>query len=239
MEIYLKTTIMKTHVISLTFLITLPFLLFSQPDMKETILVINKSLVQSKINLMNYSWVETTKTWINGELKSTKENQCYYSVDGKLTKIATGNSDQPKTPGGIRGRIIENKKEDLADYINKSLDKVKAYLPPDGEILQRIYGAGKVGIQILEPGKKFKLSFPDYLQPGDVLMISVDMSEQKLMGLSVNTWIDKPEDKVTFDVTYNNLPDGTQYACVTTLTATAKNLKITIEESGYRKGTGR
>ncbi len=171
-------------------------------------------------------------------MKSTKEDQCYYSVDGKLTKIATGNSDQGKTKGGIRGKIIENKKEALSDYIGKAMEKVKSYLPPDGDNLQRIYDAGKVGIQILEPGKKFKLSFPDYLQQGDVLSISVDIAAQQLLALSVNTWIDKPEDKVVFDVTYNSLPDGTQYAVSTVLVAAAKNLKLEIGESGFRKGTG-
>jgi hypothetical protein len=64
------------------------------------------------------------------------------------------------------------------------------------------------------------------------------MTSQKLMALMVNTWIENPSDKVTFDVTYNTLPDGTQYAALTELIATAKNLKIEIEESGFRKGAG-
>jgi len=64
------------------------------------------------------------------------------------------------------------------------------------------------------------------------------MAAQKLMALSVNTWIDKPEDNVAFDVTYNSLPDGTQYALTTVLVAAAKNLKLEIGESGFRKGTG-
>lgn len=227
---------MRTLIVTLSLLITLPAALLAQADMKETIGIIKKSLVQSKADLKNYSWVETTKTWIDGELKSTKESQCYYSVDGKLTKIATGNSDQPKTPGGIRGKIIENKKEAMADYIDRCVAKIHEYLPPDADKLQQSYDAGKVGIQILEPGKKFKLSFPGYLQQGDVLSISVDIAAQQLMALSVSTWIDKPEEKVTFDVTYHALPDGTQYAASTILVATAKNLKLEIDQSGFRKG---
>lgn len=210
----------------------------AQPDMKETMDIIKKSLIQSKTDLKKYSWVETTKTWIDGELKSTKENQCYYSVDGKLTKIATGNSDPAKKAGGLRGKIIENKKEALADYIGQAMERIKDYLPPDGDKLQRIYDAGKVGIQILEPGKKFKLTFPDYLQQGDALSISVDIAAKKLMALTVNTWIDKPEDKVSFEDTFNSLPDGTQYAASIVLTAAAKNLKLEITESGFRMGTG-
>jgi hypothetical protein len=229
----MKKTVLMTFAIIVVAVIT-----HAQPNMNETVLVIKASLVQSKVNMKNYSWLETTKTWINGELKSTQQNQCYYSVDGKLIKIVTGNSDQQKTPGGIRGKIIENKKEELSEYIAKGMDKIKAYLPPDDDKLQKIYDAGKVAIQILEPGKKFKLSFSDYLQSGDLLSISLDMTSQKLMALMVNTWIENPSDKVTFDVTYNTLPDGTQYAALTELIATAKNLKIEIEESGFRKGAG-
>ena len=209
---------------------------FAQADMKETIAMIKTNLVQSKQKIKQYAWIETTKTYIKGELKSTKQNQCYYSVDGQLTKVATGGTDQAKKKGGLKGKIIENKKADIADYVTKAVEKVKAYLPPDPEKIQQIYGAGKVSIQVLEPNKKFKLSFPDYLQQGDVLAISLDKVSQKLMGLDVNTYIDKPEDKVVFNVTYKDLPDGTQYAASTSLVAAAQDLKIVIENSGYKKG---
>ncbi len=214
------------------------FTVSAQPDMKETLSVIKTSLIQSKKNMRQYSWVETTRTWIKDELKSTRQNQCYYSVDGKLTKIATGGTDQQKTPGGIRGKIAANKKEDISEYIARSTDKISDYLPPDADKLQDIYGAGKVAIQILDPGKKFKLTFPDYLQKGDQLSISVDLAGKKLMALSVNTYLDDPAERVIFDVTYGDLPDGTQYAVKTILVAEAKKLKTEIEESGFRKGTG-
>jgi len=210
----------------------------AQPDMKETMSVIKTSLVQSKKNIRQYSWIETTKTWIKDELKSTKQNQCYYSVDGKLTKIATGGTDQQKAPGGIKGKIAANKKEDIMDYVSRSMDKINDYLPPDADKLQDIYAAGKIAIQILEPGKKYKLSFPDYIQKGDMLSISVDMAGKKLIALSVNTYLDDPAEKVIFDATYGDLPDGTQYTAKTVLVAEAKKLKTEIEESGFRKGTG-
>jgi hypothetical protein len=209
--------------------------LSAQADMKEIMSVIKTDLVTSKANMKNYSWIETTKTWIKGELKSTKQNQCYYSVDGKLVKVSTGETTQQKAPGGIKGKIAANKKEELQDYIGQAMEKIMAYLPPDADKVQTIYESGKVGIQILEPGKKFKLTFPDYNQKGDALAISIDLAGKKLMSMSVNTYIDKPEDKVTFDIVYSSLPDGTQYASGTTLIADAKNLKLVIEQSGFRK----
>ncbi len=89
------------------------------------------------------------------------------------------NADQAKKSRGLKGKIIENKKEEMADYVDKAVEKIKAYLPPDPEKIQQIYGAGKVSIQILEPGKKFKLGFPEYVQQGDNLSISLDKVNQK------------------------------------------------------------
>ncbi len=228
----------KANLLLATMLLALSVASFAQPDMKETVAMIKTNLLQSKEKVKQYAWIETTKTYIKGELKSTKQNQCYYSVDGQLTKVATGASEQAKTPGGLRGKIAAGKKEEMADYIAKAVEKIKAYLPPAGEKIQQIYGAGKVSIQILEPNKKFKLSFPDYMLQGDVLAISVDKTAQKLMALNVSTYIDKPEDKVVFDVTYKDLPDGTQYPVTTSLVAAAKDLKIVIEQSGFKKGAG-
>jgi hypothetical protein len=212
--------------------------LFAQADMQETIGMIKKNLADSKEKIRKYEWIETTTFFLKGEQKAVKQNQCYYSVDGKLTKVATGATTQPKKKGGIRGKIAENKKEEMTDYVKQAVAKVQTYLPPDPEKIQKIYADGKISVQVLEPGKKFKLSFPDYNEQGDMLAISIDKVAQKIMGLSVTTSVDDPKEKMTFNVTYKNLPDGTQYSANTTLDAKAKDLKIVIENSGYRKGAG-
>ncbi|MEI6682525.1 MAG: hypothetical protein WCO44_07845 [Bacteroidota bacterium] len=212
--------------------------LFAQEDMKETIGMIKKNLADSKGNLKKYEWVETTTFYLKGEKKSVKQSQCYYGVDGKLTKVATGASTQTKTPGGLKGKIVANKKEEMADYVKAAVAKVQTYLPPDAEKIQKVYGAGKLSVNILEPGKKFKLGFPDYNEKGDLLSLSFDKTSQKLMAADVSTYVDDPKQTVIFNVTYSNLPDGTQYPGSTTLDAKAKELKIVIENSGFKKAAG-
>jgi hypothetical protein len=212
--------------------------IFAQADMKETVAMVKKNLADSKVKIKQYSWIETTTTFYKGEQKSVKQNQCYYSVDGKLTKVETGGSAPAKTPGGLRGKIAENKKEEMADYMKTAIDKIQTYLPPDADKIQQIYAAGKASIQVLDPGKKFKLSFPDYNEKGDILSISLDKENNKLMGATVNTYIDDPKQKVDFNLTYSNLPDGTQYVSSTILDAQAKQVKVVIENSGYKKTAG-
>jgi hypothetical protein len=50
---------------------------------------------------------ETITTYLNGEQKSVKPNQCYFGMDGTLTKVATGNTTSASSPGGLRGKILE------------------------------------------------------------------------------------------------------------------------------------
>lgn len=231
---------MKKILVTITLLISLGICgLFAQADLQETIGMIKKNLADSKEKIKKYEWIETTTTFMKGEQKALKQNQCYYSVDGKLTRVQTGATTQSKGPGGLRGKIAANKKEELSDYVKKSIAKVQTYLPPDPGKIQKIYADGKVSIQVLEPGKKFKLSFPDYNEKGDMLTVSLDKVAQKIMALSVTTSVDNPQEKVVFNITYNNLPDGTQYAGNTTLDAQAQNLKIVIENSGFKNAAGR
>ena len=228
----------------LTFFFILIFIagitrLSAQADMQENIAMIKKNLTDSKAAMKKYEWIETTTVFVKGEQKSVKQKQCYYAVDGKLTKVETGGSTAAKTPGGIRGKVAANKKEDMTDYAKNAIEKVQTYLPPDPEKLQKIYNDGKVGIQVLEPNKKFKLSFPDYNEAGDVLAISLSKTDQKLMALDVSTSVDDPKEKVAFNVTFSDLPDGTQFQGTTTLDAPAKDLKIVIVNSGFKNASGK
>ncbi len=205
-------------------------------DMKDDVAMIKKNLTESKAKMKSYEWIETTTVFVKGEQKSVKQKQCYYSLDGKLTKVETGGTTEAKKKGGIRGKVAENKKEDMTDYMQEAVAKIQTYLPPDPEKLQQIYAAGKVAIQILEPNKKFKLGFPDYNEPGDLLSMSIDKVAQKIMAVDVTTSVE-PGDKVVFNIVYKDLPDGTQYEGSTVLDAKAKDLKIVIENSGFKNAS--
>jgi hypothetical protein len=206
----------------------------AQADVKANVAIIKKNLADSKASLKKYEWIETTTIFLKGEQKSVKQKQCYYAVDGKLTKVETGGSTQTKKKGGIRGKIIENKKEEMSDYVKKAIAKIQTYLPPVPEKIQKIYEAGKTTVQILEPNTAFKLSFPDYNEPGDLLSVSVNKPKQKITKADVSTSVDDPKAKAVFTITYSDLPDGTQYAEKTILDAPEKDLKIVIENSGFK-----
>jgi hypothetical protein len=228
-----------TRLLILILLTTVGFANAQSNDLQEDVNLIKKNLVESKEKVKKYEWIETITAFVNGEQKSVKQNQCYYSVDGQLTKVATGGTTPAaKNPPGIRGKIVENKKEEMGDYIEAALNKIKTYIPPNPETLQKIYAGGNVGIKILEPGKKFKIEFPDYSQKGDMVSISLDKANKLLMGYSVSTFVEGPSDPVSLIITLKTLPDGTSYPAEITFNSTSKNVKIVLTNSGYKVGAG-
>lgn len=142
-----------------------------------------------------------------------------------------------QAPGGIKGSIIENKIEQMKEYMGKVQDLLHQYVPPDPDLMQKAYAAGNVAMNTSTPGV-VEMNIKNYVQAGDSLTFSFDENTKKITKLNINSYVDDPSDVVTVAVQFASLPDGTNYASQTTLNATAKNLTVTTTNSNYQKITG-
>jgi hypothetical protein len=133
--------------------------LYAQDDLQGNILTIKENLNQSKESIKKYSWLETTTVSIDGTQRLVAQKQCFYDVNGTLTKVATGDTQQTSTPGGLRGIIAKNKKADVETYINSATEKIKKYVPPVSERLQQLYLSGDASADIVVPEQKVKFNF--------------------------------------------------------------------------------
>jgi len=206
-----------------------------QSSVQERIVALKTALAASQANLRQYEWIETTVVSLKGEEKSRKQQRCYYGADGVLQKVVVDASPPPDTKRGLRGKIIANKRAELTDYMQNAVDLVKSYVPPDPAKIQAAKDAGKVSIDVLEPGKRARLNFRDYQKPGDSLGIQIDLANNRVLGLTVSTYLNSPQDIVMLDMVMGQLTDGTIYASDTKLNAQAKDLTVTAQNSGYRK----
>ncbi len=206
-----------------------------QPSTAERVAVLKATMAASQAVLRQYQWLETTVVSLKGEEKSRKQEQCYYGADGGLQKVEIGESPAPEKKRGLRGRIAEHKKEELTDYMKSAVSLVKTYVPPSPAKIQVAKDAGNVSIEILDPGKRARLNFRDYEKPGDNLGVEVDLVNNRPLGVKVSTYLDDAKDVVTLEVSMGQLNDGTTYASKITLDAKAKNLTVTVQNSGYRK----
>jgi hypothetical protein len=207
----------------------------AQPSLQERVAGLKAAFAASQSALRQYEWIETTVVSVNGEEKSNKQQRCYYGADGALQKVLIDASPPPATKPGLRGRIIANKKAELTAYMQNAVGLVKTYVPPDPARIQAAKDAGKASIQVLEPGKRVQINFADYQKPGDNLAISIDIANNIVSGVGVSTYLDSATDVVTLNAVMGQLNDGTIYTSSVTLNAAAKNLTVTVQNSGYRK----
>ena len=196
-------------------------------DMQERIAAlkesVQQSLKQSAAILKQHEWIETTKVSVKGEVKSTLMNRCYYGAEGKVQKIPV----TPPTDG--------KKNEKLTKYMQQAVGLVDLYVPADPSLIGRAVSAGKVTLQILEPGKRVRFDFKDYIQAGDLMSIEVDVANSRLLGVQVSTYLGTPKDPVSLTIGLATFPDGTVYPARVSLDAKAKKVIVNVENSGYRK----
>jgi hypothetical protein len=207
----------------------------AQSQVEQKVASLRASLAASQAALKKYEWIETTVVSLKGEEKSRKQDRCYYGADGGVAKVplTTPPADQKKR--GLRGKIAENKKEELTVYMQRAVALVKSYVPPAAAMLQASKDAGKVSVEVLQPGKRVQLNFRDFVKPGDTLSVEVDLTSNRLLGLTVMSYLDDAKDVVSLKAKFAQLDDGTSYPDLITLDATKKSLTVAIDNSGYRK----
>jgi len=207
---------------------------------QERIAALKQSLQDSQKRLRQYEWTETTVVSLKGEEKSRKQQRCYYSADGKLQKqpVAAPAAAAPAQSGGRgRGRVkkavVENKKEELQDYMERAVALVHRYVPPNPDDIENAKKAGHVAVRPLQAGQ-IRVELTTYLKPGDAMGIDLDAAANRLLGVNVASYLDAPEDAVTLAVQFGALNDGTSYTAQTTLDGKAKNVRVVVQNSDYR-----
>ena len=215
--------------------LALPALLLAQqPAPPEKVAAAKQSFQESQAKLRQFEWIETTAVSYKGEQKSKKQNRCYYGADGVLQKVPVGTPEQAKTPGGLRGRAARNKKEDITEYMDRAVAMVKNYVPPNPALIQKSKDAGKVSMHMIDPMKRIRLDFADYVQAGDVLSIEMDVVNNLILGVHVSTNLGSPQDPLSLDVAFATFPDRTIYTSTVTLAAPAKEVTVNIQNTGYK-----
>jgi len=205
-----------------------------QPSGEDRVAALKSSLASSKAVLRQYEWIQTTVVNLKGEDKSTQQERCYYGADGALQKVPVGAAPEEKKKGGLRGKIVENKKEEMSDYMKEAVALVKRYLPPDPAKIDAVKVAGRLSVSP-QPGNKVRVTLAGYLKPGDSLAIDMNMADNTLASAAVASTMDSDGAPVALAVQFGKLDNGAVYESQTVLDAKGKDLKITIQNSGYRK----
>jgi len=198
---------------------------------------VKESLQKSMAALRQYQWVETTVVSIKGEEKSRTQSNCFYGADGKVQKtpVAAPPQDQGKQKRGVRGKVVENKKEEISDATKEAIALVKQYVPPDPAKIQAAKAAGKLTVTPPDAQGNVQIVIKDYLKAGDSLALSANAATDRIGGVTVATFTDSAKDAVELKVAFGAFADGTVYPATIQLDVAAQKLAVAIENSGYKK----
>ena len=217
---------------AVTLAITFPAI-SQNTELQEKLAAVKQATAENKQKLRQYQWVETTQLTLKGDAKPPTKNSCQYGPDGKVQKTPVGPPPQQPSGGRAKQKIIENKKEEMKDYMQDVKALLGMYVPPDPQKMQAAFEAKKVSLSPADGAAN--LVFTDYALPGDKMTLSFDTATKKIAGLSINTYMGKEKDVVTLQVKMGSLPDSTNYEQQTVLNASAKQLVVTTTNSNYQK----
>jgi hypothetical protein len=207
----------------------------ANPKLQEKLAALKQAITKNQQALHRYTWTENQETIFKGETKSTKQSQCQYGPDGKVQKTSLGGSQPPpQQQRGLKGRIIEKKKDEMQDYMERVASLIQRYVPPEASQMQESFQDGKAALQASGGGIAM-LVFRDYAKPEDTVTLTFDTAAKKVRGYDVNSYLDAPGDVVTMKVVFDTLPDGTNYAAQSVLNATAKQIQIRTTNFNFNK----
>jgi hypothetical protein len=212
-------------------------------DMQQKVAAAKQAAAQNQQALRSYTWIEKTEIVVKGEVKNTKVESCRYGPDGKVQKtpLSAPEEKQEETPRGpkakakaqMKSKVVEKKTGEMKAEMQAAGALVHQYVPPNPEKIQAAMAAGKISVA---PGAgTAALRIADYEKPGDSLVLILDTAAKGMKQISVDSWMDSPDKKVTLNVQMQSLPDGTSYAGAIVLAVPSDNIEVHITNSNYQK----
>ena len=90
---------------------------------------------------------------MKGEEKSRIQKQCFYGPDGKVQKQQlTAPPPEQSAPGGVKGKVVAKKKEEITAAMKQAVALVQSYVPPDPQRIQATKAAGNLAMSPTGPG---------------------------------------------------------------------------------------
>ncbi len=202
------------------------------PELQQKLQALRQSAAANQQKLHKYQWTEVQQVNFKGEAKPQQQFMCQYGPDGKVQKFPMGPQQQP-SGGKLKQRMIEKKKDEMEQYMGQVKSLLSLYVPPNPQKMQQAFQAHNVSLSRDAGAGIVNLTFKNYAQPGDQMVVAFDTTAKKISNINVNTYLGEAKDAVTLMVDFSSLPDGTNYVEKTVLNVAAKQIVVTTLNTNY------
>jgi hypothetical protein len=227
----MKNLVVGIALAALAFVAGLPM---QAQDLQQKLAAAKEAAALNQKALRSYSWLEKTELSLKGEVKSTKVDMCKYGPDGKVQKTPVVEPPPPEKQRGLKGKIVAKKTGEMKEELESAAALVQRYVPPSPDKIQVVMNAGTASLSQAGPGA-LALTFAGYEKAGDALTLTFDSAVKALRQIKVATWLEKPDEPVTFTVTMQSLPDGLNYPGSIVLSIPSSKIEVRITKSNYQK----
>jgi hypothetical protein len=193
--------------------------------------------------LREYTWKRRTDLKLKGESKKVTMEQVRYDIDGKLEKTPIGGApeqppqEQPASGRGRRGgrvkqKVIENKKEEFAELMQKLGALAASYgqLPQDK--LQAFAKNATVGKGEGAEAGTVRIQGGNVLVDGDSMSIWIDPVSYMMRRVEIGTSLEKKPVRLVSE--YRSVDNGPTYQARAVLQYPDKQIELTIENFEYQ-----
>jgi hypothetical protein len=184
--------------------------------------------------LRNYTWTEHTEVRVKGDVKSSSDVSCRYDSAGELTKTPVHPADAKDPSSVVSKRYVVRKKANMEDYIQRAINRIQNYAPPDPEQINHLVEVGRASLTPSE-GDKSEIRFTKYFETGDSVIFTYESVSKVLLRVRVASTLGNPKDPVTLEAVFEKLPDGVNHLSSATLNAKSKNVQVIRRNIQYEK----
>jgi hypothetical protein len=201
---------------------------------QDKVAALKQSLAANQQLQKQYKWVETTVVSMKGEEKSRTQKQCFYGPDGKVQKQQLTAPPQQSAPGGVKGKAVAKKQEEITAAMNQAVALVHTYVPPDPQRIQAAKAAGNLSVTPTGPNSA-RMDLRNYVKSGDTLSLGLDTAGNAIQTARVKSYLGAPSDAVTLDVTFARLREGLSYPGNVVLNVPGQQVQVVVQNSNYQK----
>jgi hypothetical protein len=197
----------------------------------------------NKAALREYTWKRRTELKLKGESKKVTMEQVRYDIDGKVEKTPIGGvpeqppQEQPASGRGRRGgrlkqKVVENKKEEFAELMQKLGALAASYgqLPQD-----KLQAFAKIATVAKGEGADagtVRIQGANVLVDGDNMSIWIDPTSYMMRRVEIGTSLDKKPVRLVSE--YRSVDNGPTYQARAVLQYPEKQIEFTVENFEYQ-----
>jgi hypothetical protein len=199
------------------------------PSTKEELAAIEQAELTNQTKLSHYTWQEIQFVSVNGD-----------AVDYRLYSVKIGANGQYQRNlvtehTGEEATFEPTTKEQLSQYgpyAQQLCELANQYTSLNSEQLTRAERRGEIAL--VREDDLIKLTIKNYSKPSDSLTMTINQRTHRLVSVQAKSYLTEPQDDVTIQAEFAELPDGTNHVVTAEIDSVSKHLTVKLKNWSYQ-----